>query len=160
MKNLFLLSILLCLSLSGSAQEFSSGEVNFFIGARDLPPALTKLKPLLPEGHFELTDPDIFQKNQKREIHMLGLVERERRHRESIADYDTPSFYKHKKEGSLQISDNVHLYNRGSNYDYYTGKLKNPVYKEMEAHLFNDFYRMQYNRNRPSSSPYFSPFRR
>lgn len=153
MKKYFILSVIFCISLSARAQEFSQNE-GFYIGTRDVPPALSRLNPVIPERHFNLTVPDIFRKDEKREINMLGIVERERRFQESIAEYETPSFLKERNEGSLQISDNVHLYNRASNYDFYTGKLKNPVYQEMEAHLFNDFYRRQYNRR----YPYFSPF--
>ena len=156
MKKVFLILVFFCISLSSTAQENFSQNVDFYIGIRDISPALSRLTPIVPEKHFELTDSNIFPKDEERQINMLGIVERERRFQESIADYDTPSFYKPKKEGSLQFTDNVHLYNRASNYDYYTGKLKNPVYKEMEAHLFNDFYRFQYNRR----NPYFSPFTR
>ena len=153
MKKFFLLPVLLCICVSASAQEFSQDE-GFYIGTLDVPPALSRLNPVIPERHFNLTVPDIFRKNEKREINMLGIVEREKRFQESIAEYETPSFLRERKEGSLQISDNVHLYNRASNYDFYTGKLKNPVYKEMEAHLFNDFYRLNYGRR----YPYFTPF--
>ena len=93
MKNLFLLSLIFCLSLPAAAQENSSKEVYFHIGTRDATPALSRLTPVIPESHFNLSDPNIFQKDEERQINMLGIVERERRLKESIAEYDTPSFF-------------------------------------------------------------------
>ena len=154
MKKYSLLLFFCFLPFMGVAQvDLPQNEV-IYIELPEALPTLSELKPLIPSIHFTLTDPDIFAKNEKREINMLGMVAREKQLQQRRGDYETPNFRREKKEGSLQISDNVHLYSRGSNYDFYTGKLKNPVYEEMQARLFNGIYRSYHDR----SNYYYSPF--
>lgn len=154
MKRFFLFLCFCSLPLVGIAQEDIFQNEVIYIELPDIPPSLSDLSPLVPPSHFNLTDPDIFGKDEKREINMLGIVEREKRLQERRREYETPLFSQEKKEGTLQIKDNVHLYSRGSNYDFYTGKLKNPVYEEMRARLFTDVYR-SYN---TGGNYYYSPF--
>lgn len=159
MKNYYLILSFCMFSFLGTAQEDFAQDESFFIGSLDIPPALSELSPEIPELHFNLTDANIFRKDEKREINMLAIVAREKRFQERQQEYETPTFRRKKKEGAIQVSDNVHLYNRGSNYDFYTGKLKNPVYQEMQARLFNDVYRSNYNPYN-SYNRYYSPFLR
>lgn len=154
MKKYFLFIFFSTLSYLGTAQVDFSEDESIYIGLPEVRPSLTELSPTVPSMHFDLADADIFKTNDKREINMLGIVAREKSLQQRRQEYETPVFQREKKEGTFQVSDNVHLYSRGSNYDFYTGKLKNPVYQEMQARLFNAAYRSYYN----GRNYYYSPF--
>ena len=155
MKKYFLFLFLGSFPFIGISQEdFYSQSEGIYIELPEAPPSLSRLSPLVPSMHFNLTEPDIFGKNEKREINMLGLVAREKHLQEMRNEYETPIFRHEKKEGTFQVSDNVQLYSRGSNYDVFTGKLKNPVYQEMQARLYNSVYRSYYG----GRNYYYSPF--
>lgn len=153
MKKIILLCAILFPFL-GTAQEIPN--TDFFIGIPDANiPEIPALPMEIPFTQFDLPEVNIFARNEKREVNMLGIMSREKQLRERRGEYETPAFFTRRKESSFQIKDNVHLYNRGSNYDFYTGKLKNPVYQEMQARLFNDIYTPYYYRRNPYYSPFF-----
>ncbi|MFD0975790.1 hypothetical protein [Salinimicrobium gaetbulicola] len=139
MKKLFFLSLLFC-SLTGYSQEFSSEE-GFYIGKREVTPSLSFLSEKVPASKFTLMEVN-FKKNEKREVNMMAVMERERYERESAyIELENPAPRLGKFEtGVIQFSNEVRFHDRGSNYDIYTGKTKNPAYKEMRTGLFHGHY--------------------
>src|SRR5690606_33169050 len=124
MKTYLLLCFILAPLLVTAQEDFYSG---LYIG---IPEADKREFPALsmeiPFPHFNLPEVNIFFRDEERKINMLGIVARERHLKEKYNEYETPNFLRKRNEGIHQVRDNVHLYNRASNYDFYTGKLKNP----------------------------------
>lgn len=139
MKKLFFLSIFLY-SLAGYSQEFSSEE-GFYIGKREVTPSLSFLSKEVPESKFTLMEVN-FKKDEKRQVNMMAVMERERYERESAyIELENPAPRLGKFEtGVIQFSNEVRFHDRGSNYDIYTGKTKIPAYKEMRTGLFHGHY--------------------
>lgn len=135
---------------SASAQEF--GEKKEILVEREnemvyvekpqVNASLSFLAPQINLRKFELREVDIFKKNQKREVNITAMMEKERRDKEqSLVQLDSPMPTLSTGEKSIiQISNRVQQHNRGSNYDIYTGEKKIPAYKEMRAGLFNGYY--------------------
>lgn len=136
MKKLFFLSLFFC-SLTGVAQEFSSEE-GFYIGKREVAPSLSFLAKEAPASRFTLMEVN-FKKDEKREVDLMAVMERERYERESsYIELENPAPTPGKFEtGVIQFSNEVRFHDRGSNYDIYTGKKKIPAYEEMQVPLFS-----------------------
>ncbi|MFD2518492.1 hypothetical protein [Salinimicrobium flavum] len=159
MKRAFLIITFLLFSLAGFSQELATGE-GFYIGTLEVRPSLSYLAPQIPEGNFTLTEV-IFKKEVKREVNLVAMMERTRYEQESsYIELESPMPYLGKTEaGFIQITNQVRVHDRGSNYDIYTGKTKIPAYKEMRAGLFTGNYSPYTGRS--YISPYsYSPFLR
>ncbi|GHA29847.1 hypothetical protein GCM10007103_08900 [Salinimicrobium marinum] len=138
------------ISFSGSAQEFGESESyiveredhTVYIEMPEVNASLSFLAPNFEKQMFTLRDSDIFKKNEKREVNMMAMMEKERRDRErSLVELDSPMpTLSRGEKGIIQISNQMQMHNRGSNYDIYTGEKKIPAYKEMRAGLFNGYY--------------------
>lgn len=150
MKVISFLAVLLMVSFSGFAQEFGASEgylveredQTVYIEMPEVNASLSFLAPDFEKQLFTLRDADIFKKNEKREVNMMAMMEKERIDRErSLVELDSPMPTLSRGEKNiLQISNQVQMHNRGSNYDIYTGEKKIPAYKEMRAGLFNGYY--------------------
>lgn len=137
-------------SLSGFAQEFTASESyliereneSVYVDMPEINASLSFLAPDFEKQTFILRNADIFEKNQKREVNMMAMMEKERRSRErDIVELDSPLPNLSRGEKNIiQISNQIQMHNRGSNYDIYTGEKKIPAYTEMRAGLFNGFY--------------------
>lgn len=152
MKKLLLIFIFSLLTFSGFAQSDLEDVQNFLIGPLEIaPPSLSIKTSPIQKQKFTLREVNIFAKDEKREVDMVALMEVERNYKPREVDIDF-AFRQTEKKAVLELSENVQFFDRGSNYDPYTGKLKNPVYKEMRSPLYNDFY----SPFRPRR--YYSPF--
>ncbi len=169
MKKCFLLVLFGILSVAAIAQEFTetptiavdieADGLEFMLAEEPyFRPSLSFLAPETFPYQLKLTEVNFYTVKEKKGVDLIAMMEQEKAYKEHIArsGIEFPSLHK-EKEAVFTISNNVHLYNRGSNYDYYTGKIKNPAYREMRAGLFNAGY-APYNwsgQYRPYS---FSPF--
>lgn len=121
------------------------------------PPSLSKMSSPIKDQKFSLTEINIFAKDQTRAVDMVAMMEMEKNYKPREVEIIFP-FQKAEKKSALEISEQVQFYDRSSNYDPYTGKLKNPVYEEMRSPLYNDLYSPFRSRR---YSPYgYSPFLR
>ncbi|WP_424493730.1 hypothetical protein [Salinimicrobium sp. GXAS 041] len=151
MKKFFFLIFFIVTSFSVFSQEFGdkngylierTEEVSNYIQMPEVNASLSFLSPDINKQEFTLRSADIFRKNEKREINMLAIMEQEKRDRESYLvelDSPVPALSKGEK-GIIQVTNQIQLHNRGSNYDPYTGQKKIPAYTEMRAGLFNGYY--------------------
>lgn len=160
MNKIVLFAGLLILSFSGNSQEFSAPE-GFYIGRLEVRPSLSLLAPQLPESKFTLTEVN-FNKEQKREVNLIAMMEKERYAKEkSNIELESPMPGLTQGEKSLiQVTNEIRMHDRGSNFDIYTGEKKIPAYQEMRVPLFSSPY---YSRSRVRGyvSPYtYSPFLR
>ncbi len=150
MKIFTFLTFCFFFSFPGVAQEFEASEGYLvereneavYIDMPEINASLSFLAPDFEKQIFTLRDADIFRKNEKREVNMMAMMEKERRNKEqSLVELDSPIPSLSRGEKSIiQISNQVQMHNRGSNYDIYTGEKKIPAYKEMRAGLFNGYY--------------------
>ena len=150
MKKVVFLVFLFLTSIPTIAQEF--GDTGGYLIERteeisylEIPEVNASLSFLAPEfgdQKFVLRSADIFKKNEKREVNMLAVMEKERQERASyLVELESPLPTLSKDEkGMIQITNQIQLHNRGSNYDPYTGEKKIPAYTEMRAGLFNGYY--------------------
>lgn len=154
MKKIFFLAILFFTGLSAYSQEFPREE-GFYIGLPEINLSLSALAPEFKNQKFVLREADIFKKNVKREVNMMAMMEKERVERNRhIVELDAPVPTLNKREKSLiQVTNEIQMHNRGSNYDLYTGEKKIPAYQEMRAGLFNGYYRPSMGGRR-----YYSPY--
>ena len=138
-KPLFLLFFLLT-SVAGFSQEFQPSE-GFFIGTREVRPSLSFLAPEIPSQGLTLTPIERVKKD-KREVNLVAMMEKRRYEIESsYIELDSPLPALGKREQSIiQITNDVRIRDRGSNYDIYTGKKLIPAYNEMKPALFNGIY--------------------
>lgn len=160
MKRLFLILGLIFFGFSGTSQEFSAPE-GFYIGRMEVRPSLSLLAPDLPESKLTLTEIN-WSKEKKREVNLIAMMERERFDRESShIELDSPMPALSKGEKSLiEVTNDIRIHDRSSNYDIYTGQKKIPAYEEMQVPLFSSPYHSR-SRVRGYVSPYnYSPFLR
>ena len=160
MKRLLLTIIVIFFSLGGYSQEFSAPE-GFYIGQKEIRPSLSLLAPELPESKMTLTEID-WSRETKREVNLIAMMERERYEKErSSVELDAPMPTISKGEKSLiEVTNDIRIHDRSSNYDIYTGKKKIPAYEEMRVPLFSSPYHTR-SRVRGYVSPYsYSPFLR
>lgn len=153
MKLFFFIAGLLLFSLIGHSQEFSDSE-GFFIGNREVRPSLSMLTPELPESRFTLTEVN-FNKVEKREVNLVAMMERERYEKESsYIELDSPMPTLSSGEKALiEVTNDIRIHDRGSNFDIYTGEKKIPAYQEMRVPLFQSPYN-----SRSRVRGYVSPF--
>lgn len=160
MKRIVLLVSIIFMSYNASAQEFSNSE-GFYIGDLELRPSLSLLAPELPESKFSLAEVN-FNKETKREVNLIAMMERQRYEKEQgIVELDAPMPSLGTGEKALiQVTNDLRIHDRSSNFDIYTGEKKIPAYQEMKAPILsNPFYSR--SRVRGYISPYsYSPFLR
>ncbi|NJW54580.1 hypothetical protein, partial [Salinimicrobium oceani] len=133
----------------------------FYIGQKEIRPSLSLLAPDLPESKMTLTEID-WSREVKREVNLIAMMERERYEKErSSVELDAPIPTISKGEKSLiEVTNDIRIHDRSSNYDIYTGKKKIPAYEEMRVPLFSSPYHTR-SRVRGYVSPYsYSPFLR
>lgn len=153
MKLLLPPIFLLVFSFYGHAQVDYYEEESFLIGSLEITPSLSVLSPEIPLGNFTIREADIFKKETKREVDMLAMMERKKNYRTRKVDLSQVFPKRQNSEGTgLHFSNNTHHTNRASNYDSYTGKTKNPAYRELQNGFFD-----------PGNSPfrrsnYFRPY--
>lgn len=160
MKRLLLIISVIFFSVCGYSQEFSASE-GFYIGQKEIRPSLSLLAPDLPESKMTLTEID-WSREVKREVNLIAMMERERYEKErSSVELDAPIQTISKGEKSLiEVTNDIRIHDRSSNYDIYTGKKKIPAYEEMRVPLFSSPYHTR-SRVRGYVSPYsYSPFLR
>ena len=160
MKRFFLIAGFIFFSLSGYSQEFSTPE-GVYIGQREVRPSLSFLAPEVPSQNLTLREVN-WNREVKREVNLMAIMEKTRYEKEQSyveLDFAAPNISKGEKN-LIEVTNELYIHDRGSNYDIYTGKLKNPAYKEMRTGLFNRGFSSPYI-GRGYSSPYFySPFLR
>lgn len=157
-KLIFLMFFSLC-SLPGFAQVDYAQEEGFLIGDLEINPSLSFLSPPIPRGNFSLPEVDIFKKEEKRELDMVAMMEKERNYQTRSVDLSShlPKAAPAEKTG-VYFSNTRNFHDRDDNYDYFTGKTKNAAYREMRAGLFRGVYSpfVGGRYTRPySSSPFF-----
>lgn len=160
MKKLFFLLGFIFFSIGGNSQEFSASE-GFFIGRQEVRPSLSLLTTELPETKMTLTEID-WRREKKREVNFVAMMELERHEKEKgKVELDAPMPTLSKGEKSLiEVTNDIRIHDRSSNYDIYTGQKKIPAYEEMRVPLFSSPYHSR-SRVRGYVSPYsYSPFLR
>lgn len=160
MKRILILVGFILMWGSASAQEFSGSE-GFYIGTLEIRPSLSLLAPEFPESKFTLTEVN-FNREKKREVNIIAMMEKERYEQESsYIELESPMPNLTKGEKSLiEVTNEIRLHDRSSNYDIYTGQKLIPAYQEMRVPLFSSPY---YSRSgvRNYVYPYsYSPFLR
>ncbi|WP_029035976.1 hypothetical protein [Salinimicrobium xinjiangense] len=153
MKPFLIFVIFLFIGLNSRAQEFSVSE-GFYIGSLDIKPSLSLLAPEFPESKFTLTEVN-FNKEKKREVNIVAMMEKERYERESsYIELESPMPNLSKGEKTLiEVTNDIRFHDRSSNFDIYTGEKKIPAYQEMRVPLFSSPY---YSRSRARG--YISPY--
>jgi hypothetical protein len=169
--NRFFLLIILSFSTMSYAQEFNSSAVReipefqqleflsseeIFIGTRKAArPSLSLLAPEFPESQLSLTEVN-FNKEKKREVNIIAMMEQERYERESsYIELESPMPNLSKGEKTLiEVTNDIRIHDRSSNFDIYTGEKKIPAYQEMRVPLFSSPYHSR-SRVRGYVSPYY-----
>lgn len=160
MKKLFVFIGFIFFSFSATSQEFSTSE-GFYIGRMEVRPSLSLLAPEIPESKLTLTEIN-WSKEKKREVNLIAMMEQERYDKKKASiELDSPMPTIGKGEKSLiEVTNDIRIHDRSSNYDIYTGQKKIPAYEEMRVPLFSSPYHSR-SRVRGYVSPYsYSPFLR
>lgn len=164
----YLILLLFCMPLY--AQEFNSSDnreifkfqrqflssEELFIGTREVRrPSLSLLATEFPESNMILTEIN-WNRESKREVNLIAMMERERYENErSSVELDSPVPTISKGEKSLiEVTNEIRMHDRSSNFDIYTGQKKIPAYEEMRVPLFSSPYRTR-SRARGYISPYY-----
>ena len=161
MNRFFFLLAVFFVGASGFSQELAAPE-GFYIGQREIKPSLSLLAPEIPSQNFTLMEVNFNKKEVKREVNLVAVMERERYERESSyieLESPLPNISRF-EQGMIEVTNDIRIHDRGSNYDIYTGEKKIPAYKEMSVPLFSSPI---HNRSRVRGyiSPYtYSPFLR
>ncbi len=124
-------------------------------------PSLSFLAPEFPESKMTLTEIN-WSREKKREVNFIAMMEQERYEKERASvELDAPIPTISKGEKSLiEVTNEIRIHDRSSNYDIYTGEKKIPAYEEMRVPLFSSPYHSR-ARVRGYVSPYtYSPFLR
>ena len=175
--NRFFLLIFSLLSTISYAQEFNTSAALQFPEFQQLElypseeifkgslqarrPSLSLLAPPLPESKLRLSEIN-WSKEKKREVNLIAMMERRRYEKESAkVELDAPVPTISQGEKSLiEVTNDIRIHDRSSNYDIYTGQKKIPAYEEMRVPLFSSPYHSR-SRVRAYASPYYySPFLR
>lgn len=168
MKYLLVILSFCLFSASGIAQEFKVptaipvGEKADFGLKQRIVPSLSLLAPELPSQNLTLREVDFTKKEVKREVNLVAVMERERYEKESsYVELESPVPTLGKTEKSLiEVTNDIRMHDRSSNYDIYTGEKKIPAYEEMRVPLFSSPMHTR-GRVRGYVSPYtYSPFLR
>lgn len=166
--NKYLFLIFLSITTLGNAQElnssvqvpdfqeteFTSPEGLYIKFGNMSRPSLSLLAPQFPESRMHLTEIN-WNREDKREVNLMAMMERERYERErGYVELDAPMPTLGKAEKSLiEVTNDIRIHDRSSNYDIYTGKKKIPAYEEMRVPLFSSPYH-----SRARVRGYVSPF--
>lgn len=160
MNKIFFLLTTLFIGATGFSQELGTPE-GFFIGQREVRPSLSYLAPEVPSQNLTLREVN-FNKEVKREVNLVAVMEKERYQRESSyieLESPTPNIGRF-EQGMIEVTNDFRIHDRGSNYDIYTGEKKIPAYEEMRVPLFSSPIHTR-SRVRGYVSPYtYSPFLR
>ena len=176
MKKLLLLFFLIS-GVSGYSQEFSAeadkSEVfrqlelppleDIFIGIREVRPGLSMPVPQFPEREFTITEVDFSKKEVKRQVNLVAMMERKRYEKEKASvDLDSPLPDVSTGEKALiEITNDIRMRDRSSNFDIYTGKKKIPAYDEMSVPLFRSSFNSRSGvRGYVSPAGYYNPYLR
>lgn len=160
MNKIFFLLIVLSIGATGFSQELAAPE-GFFIGQREIKPSLSLLAPEIPSQNLTLREVN-FNKEVKREVNLVAVMEKQRYERESsYIELESPLPRLSKfEQGMIDITNEVRMHDRSSNFDIYTGEKKIPAYEEMRVPLFSSPIHTR-GRVRGYVSPYtYSPFLR
>lgn len=160
MNKIFFLLIALTIGATGFSQEIAAPE-GFFIGQREVKPSLSLLAPEVPSQNLTLMEVN-FNKEVKREVNLVAVMERERYERESsYVELESPVPTLSKTEKSMiEITNDFRVHDRSSNFDIYTGEKKIPAYEEMSVPLFSSPIHTR-SRVRGYISPYtYNPYLR
>jgi hypothetical protein len=175
MKKLLLL-IFLISSASAYSQEFSAeadkSEVfkqmelppleNIFIRVKEVRPSLAMPVRQFPEREFTITEVDFSKKEVKRQVNLIAMMERTRYEKEeALVDLDSPLPDVSTGEKALiEITNDIRMRDRSSNFDIYTGKKKIPAYEEFQTPLFRRNYAPYSGRGYISPNVYYNPYLR
>ncbi|GAB2770727.1 hypothetical protein [Salinimicrobium soli] len=124
-------------------------------------PSLSFLAPQLPFPGLTLTEVDFSKKEVKREVNLVAMMERKRFEQESsYIELESPFVgLSSGEKAMIEVTNGLHFHDRGSNYDYFTGKTKNPALREAQTGLFNGRYSPLTGQS--NISPYYySPYLR
>jgi hypothetical protein len=167
MKYLLAILGLLLFSITGSAQEFEvpaaisvGEEIDFGLDQRTVP-SLSLLAPEVPSQNLTLREVN-FNKEVKREVNLMAVMEQERYERESrYIELESPMpNISRFEQGMIEVTNDFRIHDRSSNYDIYTGKKKNPAYEDMQVPLFSSPLHSR-GRVRGYVSPYtYNPYLR
>ena len=159
-KSLFLLCTAF-FSVFATAQEFApqSGlSLNaeeekqiFFLPLLEMP-VFSIYRTEIRTLDFRLTEVKFTKGTDKRSVDFIARMEEEKAYREKVASnsYHFRGLSKDQKQ-ILTISKGLKLYNRDSNYDPFTGEIKNPAYQELRSGT--------YNTGHPIFENYYGPYR-
>jgi hypothetical protein len=159
MKTLYILLALILLPVIGHAQEFKDYSIS--MERLEIPPGLSLLAPPLPSQRLTLTEIN-WNKEVKREVNLSAIMEKARYEKEqSYVDlgFDAPTIGRSEKK-MIEVTNDLYIHERGSNYDIYTGEKKNPAYKEMRAGLFMRNYNAPFHGNGYAAPNLYSSFLR
>lgn len=160
MNKFFFFLLALCVGATGFSQELAESE-GLFIGQREIRPSLSLLAPEVPSQNLTLREVN-FHKERKREVNLVAVMEKQRHEKESSyveLESPVPGISKF-EQGMIDITNEVRMHDRSSNFNIYTGQKKIPAYEEMRVPLFSNPI---HNRGRVRGyvSPYtYSPFLR
>lgn len=159
MKEKFSLWVLALLCSAGYAQEFRPAE-GIYIGNERRIPSLSILTPEFTSGTFTLREVD-FSKEVKREVDFVAVMEEKRQQQESSyiqLESPVPTLNSFEKQ-MIEVTNELNVHQRGSNYDIYSGEKKIPAYQEFRADFIPPLS-SPYTRRK--GAPYFrySPFLR
>jgi hypothetical protein len=167
MKYLLAILGLLLFSITGTAQEFevpaaiSLGETADFGLEQRTVPSLSLLAPAIPSQNLTLTEVN-FNKEVKREVNLVAVMERERYEKESRyiqLESPMPNISRF-EQGMIEVTNDFRMHDRSSNYDIYTGQKKIPAYEDMQVPLFSSPLHSR-GRVRGYVSPYtYNPYLR
>ena len=175
MKKLLLL-IFFILGTSGFGQEIStkvnSGELfkqmemasseDTFVGKREVRPSLSMPVRQLPEREFTISEVDFTKKEVKRQVNLIAMMEKSRYEKERASvDLDSPMPDVSTGEKALiEITNDIRMRDRSSNFDIYTGKKKIPAYEEFQTPLFSRSFSPYSGRGYISPNVYYNPYLR
>lgn len=160
MKKLLLLAGLL-ISISGYSQEFGTPE-SIDIGAREVRHSLSLPLRELPEFKFTLMEVNFDKKVEKRQVNLISMMEQQRYEKEkAIVELESPMPDLRTGEKTLiEVTNDIRIHDRSSNFDIYTGQKKIPAYEEMQTPLFRQNFNPYSRRGYSSPSFYYNPYLR
>lgn len=158
MKHLILISFMILLGSSNYAQEIPESQ-GLFIGERKISYGLSLRSAQIPKGNFTLREVN-FEKEDKREVNLVAMMQKKRLEQEKSyieLSSPVPSLSSFEKQ-VIQVSNDLHIHNRSSNLDMYTGKKKIPAYEEFRTpDLFNRSF-SPFIQSGVTPSFHYSPF--
>ncbi|MGI0107123.1 hypothetical protein [Salinimicrobium sp. WS361] len=177
MNKILTLLALIIFGVSGYSQELNSSgtnpfpefdQANFpaleevFIRYTRIQPGLSVPVNHFPENQFSLKEISFDKKVQKRQVNLISMMEKERYAKEAaLVEMESPAPTIGKGEKALiEVTNDIRIHDRSSNYDIFTGQKKIPAYEEMRSPILQSPYRSR-SGVRAYVSPYYdSPFLR